>query len=213
MKALSTLPSATSDVAKSRISGGTPVSPSPAPGNAHGEGSRREALLTRAERGDENAAAHIHAVNRDETLGGCALGPLADAPDMAGTAQRRDGHPVRAGAGNTQIDDAPPEGLAHAVPTIGNDEDAAVIDDLEVAPEPQGALVDPGEIFRHTHHAVAVMPGEIGAHQRGGDVPGLGFLRSPWHETAPRPALSGHRHQCVPSDDLPKCAGARHLSA
>ena len=36
----------------------------------------------------------------------------------------------------------------------------AVIDDLEVAPEPQGALVDPRREYVGTRtHAVAVMPG------------------------------------------------------
>ena len=50
----------------------------------------------------------------------------------------------------------------------------------------------------------------IGAHQRGGDVPGLGFLRSPGTKQ-PRDqrcqVIASMRSIC----DLPKCAGARHL--
>ena len=80
--ATNTLPSATTEVAKSRMIGDLP-----GPGHADGEGCGRQAPLAAAEGRDQHAARSVDEVHGDEAGLGRHLGPVADPADMPAVAQ------------------------------------------------------------------------------------------------------------------------------
>src|SRR5204863_9607162 len=51
-------------------------------GNAHGHRVRAEARIASRPRSDDRARNHVDEVDRNQALGDCLLGPVADAPEM-----------------------------------------------------------------------------------------------------------------------------------
>ena len=141
--------------------------------NADAIGRGREPLLDAAERRHQQRAGGVDEVNRDQPFGGGHFGPVADAADMPGVAQR-DGRQPRLLA----LLDAGPHrerrhGLAIAELAIDHGERRRIDDDLGGLVGNDVARLLPADIDRNPDHAVAVMAGEIGRREIGRDPPGF----------------------------------------
>ena len=98
-----------------------------------------------------------------------ALRPFADAPDMAGIAQRDRGEPRRLRFRDANVDGLGRDDLAEAVAAVEHGDDRRIDQARDRLIGHGVARAHPVDIARHAQHAVAVVPGEIGVDQRGGD--------------------------------------------
>ena len=88
-----------------------------------------EAALDAAERGDDLAEPDIDEMDRDQAGFGGAFGPVADAADMAGVAQRDHGEAGGAGLGDAEVDGLRGDGLAEAAVAVDDGVGRAFGDD------------------------------------------------------------------------------------
>ena len=98
-----------------------------------------------------------------------ALRPFADPPDMAGIAQRDRGKPRRLRFRDANVDGLRRDDLAEAVAAVEHGDDRRIDQARDRLIGHCVARAHPVDIARHAQHAVAVVPGEIGFDQRGGD--------------------------------------------
>ena len=126
--AFSTLPSATTEVAKSSTIGG-----SPGPRHADAIGRGREPPLDAAEGRHQHAAGDVDEVDRDQAGRRRHLGPVADAADVAGVAQRDDGEAHGLALVDADLDRLRRDRLAEAVLAVDHRQHRRLGDDLDRA--------------------------------------------------------------------------------
>ena len=109
-------------------------------------------------------------MDRDQARRRRALRPFADPAEMAGIAQRDRGEPGRLRLRDADVDRLRRDRLAEAVVAVDDGEGGRVDDAGQSLIGRQLALERPVDIARHADDAVAVVAGEIGADERGGNA-------------------------------------------
>jgi hypothetical protein len=114
-------------------------------------------------------------MNRHQSFGGRHLGPVADAADMPGIAQRHRGEARRLALLDTDPDRLRRDGLPVTELAVDHRQRGCIDHDIDSLVGHDRAHLLPPDIDRHPDHAVAVMAGEVG----GGEIrrDALGFLR------------------------------------
>ena len=164
-----TLPSATTEVAKSSNSGARPVHRDT---DAVGRGG--EAPLGAAEGRHQRAACRIHEVHRDQALLGCHLGPVGDPADVPGVAQPDRREPHRLALVDADLHRQRRDGLAEAVLAVDHGQDRRIDDHLDLLVGEQHSLALHLHVARDARDPMAVVAGQVGGDQVAGDALGLG---------------------------------------
>ena len=141
--------------------------------NADAIGRGRQPLLDAAERRHQQRARGVDEVHRHQPFGGGHFGPVADAADMPGVAQRDRGKPRLLALLDADPHRERRHGLAIAELAIDHGERRRIDDNLGGLVGNDVARLLPADIDRHPDHAVAVMAGEIGCREIGRDAPGF----------------------------------------
>ena len=133
-------------------------------GARHADAERRgrEAALGAAERRDQDAAMRVDEMDGDHALRGRQLGPVADPADMARVTQRHDRGAARARLGDADLHRLRRHGLAKAHAAIDHRHGVVLEHDLGRTAGENPTRGEHLDIARHAHHAVAVVPREIG---------------------------------------------------
>ena len=138
-------------------------------------------------------------MDRDQPRLGRHLGPVADAADVARVAQRHGRQAVLAALVDADADGLRRHGLAEAVLAVDHGDHRRVDHDLDGDVGHHGAVLLLGGIARHAHDAVAVVAGEVGAHEVAADAAALlrraaGRGKDVRDEGLERLRLDGDRH-------------------
>ena len=113
-------------------------------------------------------------MRRDEAFGRRHLGEIADATDMGRVAQRDRGQTHRLAFLDADHDRLRSDRLAEAELPVDDGDDGRVRDDLDALVAHRLGFLEPAQIDGHADHAMAVVPGKIGADEIGGDACRLG---------------------------------------
>ena len=132
-------------------------------------GRGREAPLDAAVGGHQHAARRIDEMDRDQTGLGRHLGPVADATDVAGVAQRHRREAVLQALLDADADGLRRHRLAEAILAIDDGDYRRVDHDLDRDVGHHRAVLLLDGVARHPDHAVAVMAGEVGADEIAAD--------------------------------------------
>ncbi len=109
-------------------------------------------------------------MDRDQARRGGALRPFADAADMAGIAQRDCGKAGRLRLLNADVDGHRRHRLTEAEAAVDDADHWRVDNTFDRLVGNEVARAHPIDITRNADDAVAVVAGEIGVDQRGGDA-------------------------------------------
>ena len=136
--------------------------------NANAKRRRRQPTLEAPERRDQDRAGRVDEMDRDQSSRRGALGPLADAADVAGIAQRDGGKAGRLRLLDANVDGHRGHCLTEAETAVDDADHRSVDNTFKRLVGNEVARAHPIDITRNTDHAVAVVAGEIGVDERGG---------------------------------------------
>ena len=194
------LPSATTEVAKSWMIGGSPGRGTPAQ-----NGEVLPAALDRAERRDDQAPAHVHHVDGRAVRLRRALRPVPDASQVARVPERGDRHPMPACLLDPEVHGLLADRLSEPVAAVDDRDHLGLALDPDALPRHDLAGLHPLQVAAGAEHAVRVVPAQVGAGEPPRDAPGLHGVAAGTLEDRSDEALHG---RCV-DVDLPARAADR----
>ena len=164
--ATSTLPSATSEVAKSSTTGSAPSRGMPTQNGAVDK--RRSTPPNGATRTEPAALTKWIEISPPPPRAISAHSPTR--PTWPALRSDDRGKPRRLRFFDADVDGERRDDLAEAIAAVEHGDDRRIDQALDRLVRHGVARAHPVDIARHADHAVAVMPGEIGVDQRGGDA-------------------------------------------
>ena len=178
-------------------------------GDADGDRRGRHAPLAAAIGRDQHAVCHIDEMDRDIAGLRRQFGPGADAAEMTAVLERHQRQAVRLRFLQPELDRLPPEHLPEAEIAVERGHHRVLADDADVAAEVVIAALEPVEIPRNAEQAVAVVAGEIGADEVGGDLHRLVARAAGGLENPRRDFDQPRRRQANIIDHGPPAASSR----